>query len=66
MRIDIDDVYHKTDDKAVFTGDKNCEFIWLASRTLKNGYDCSVSCEVELNKDEVIGIVELAKAKGWV
>lgn len=66
MRIEIGDNYHKTDDHAVFTSENNCNVVWLASRTFKNGYDCSENCEVELTKKEVLGIVEIAKCKGWV
>lgn len=67
MRIDIGfNEYHKTDDHAVFTSEIGNDCIWSASRTYKNGYDCSESCEVTLTKKEVCGILKVAKAKGWV
>ena len=66
MRIDIGHDYHKTDDDAVFSSTKDCNVIWLASRTYKNGYDCSEECGVELTKADVLGLVKVAKAKGWV
>jgi len=66
MRIDIGKDYHKPDDHAVFSSTKDCNVIWLASRTYKNGYDCSENCELELTKEDVKNIVKVAEAKGWL